>query len=142
MVRPSRPFQLLIADDDVGFRETLRDIFSPQFATLEACCGEEAVELSTRHRIDIALLDMHMQLLTGLEALRAIKTINAIIPCILITAEATDELRKSAAEADAFDVLSKPVDKGTLVETVSTALVNAYDVPRDDSSPYRGGMSI
>jgi len=39
----------------------------------------------------------------------------------------TDDLKRDATEADAFDVLSKPVSKNELVSTVSTAIVDTYD---------------
>ena len=129
MVQFTKPYQLLLADDDVGFRETVRGIFEPYFCLLEAGSGEEAIELIEDQRVDIALLDMHMHRLTGLETLRALKAINAIAPCILITADANDQLRRDATEAQAFSVLAKPVSKQALITTVSTALEQAYDDP-------------
>ena len=120
-------YQLLLADDDLGFRETLRIILEPHFVLIEASSGAEAVELSEHHRIDIALLDMHMPQLTGLETLRVLKAVYAVAPCILITADATDQLCRDAAEADAFTVLRKPVTRRELVTTVSSALEECYD---------------
>ena len=127
MVRLAKPYQLLLADDDEGFRETLRLILDPFFRLLEAASGEEAVELIEGERVDIALVDMHMQLLTGLDALRVLKSVNAVAPGILMTADATEELRRDATEAQAFSVLAKPVSKSSLITTVSTALETAYD---------------
>lgn len=128
MVRVTKPYRLLVADDDPGFRQTLKLIFERHFFLLEAASGEEALEIGQRERVDIALVDMHMRLLTGLETLRQLKQIHAAAPCILITADATDELRRRAA-TDEVDVLSKPVTKLELVSTVSTALGRAYEDP-------------
>lgn len=122
-------YRLLIADDDPAFRETLRLVLEPYFSTIEAECGEQAVEIVESVRFDIALLDMHMRLLTGLETLRILKSINAAAPCILITAEATEQLRSDATAARAHAVLAKPVRKAELVQTVSTALRDAYQDP-------------
>jgi CheY-like chemotaxis protein len=127
MTIASQQYQLLLADDDVVFRETLYLILEPHFVLIEASSGAEAVELSERYRIDIALLDMHMPQLTGLEALRVLKAVYAVAPCILITADATDELRRNAAEANAFTVLPKPVTRRELVTTVSSAMEECYD---------------
>jgi DNA-binding NtrC family response regulator len=69
---------------------------------------------------------MHMQRLTGLEALRQLKEIHIIAPCILITADYSTELCDDAAEAQAFTVLKKPVTKRELVSTVATAVATAY----------------
>ena len=84
MTIASQQYQLLLADDDVVFRETLYLILEPHFVLIEAGSGAEAVELSERYRIDIALLDMHMPLLTGLETLRVLKAVYAVAPCIQI----------------------------------------------------------
>jgi CheY-like chemotaxis protein len=72
------------------------------------------------------LLDMHMHLLTGLETLRVLKQMDRGRPCILITSDTSDDLRRDAQEADAFSVLKKPVPSRQLVQTVSTALASAY----------------
>lgn len=129
MVKRSTPYRLLIADDDRGFREVLKSVFGRYFDMFEADSGEEAVEIGNHEHIDIALLDMHMQLLTGLDTLRILKTINAVAPCILITADPTEELRKNATRANAYSVLEKPVSRLELVTTVSTALEEAYEDP-------------
>jgi two-component system, response regulator PdtaR len=124
-----KPYHLLLADDDAAFRETVRGILEPYFLLFEAESGEHALELVERQRVDIALLDMHMRRLTGLETLRILKQHYELAPCILITADASDDLRRDAEAADAYCVLSKPVRKVDLVTTVSAALVDVYDDP-------------
>jgi CheY-like chemotaxis protein len=129
MVANSQPYRLLIADDDPNFRDVLKVLFGPYFELLEAASGEEAVEIVEQRTDDIALLDMHMHELTGLETLRIVKTFHTVAPCILITADATDDLRRTATEAEAFSVLKKPVSRRELVATVSSALTDAYEDP-------------
>jgi CheY-like chemotaxis protein len=131
VVNPTRPFRMLITDDDSGFRETLRGIFEPRFQMLEAESGEEAIEIAESEPLDIALLDMHMHVLTGLETLQLLRSVQLLLPCILITADATDDLRRQATQADAYSVLRKPIRKMELVLTVSRAL----ELPADDDWP-------
>ncbi|MGC1274506.1 MAG: response regulator [Planctomycetaceae bacterium] len=119
-------FRLLIADDDFGVREVLRSIFEPFFELVEAESGDEAIDLIEHVRIDIALLDMHMPRRTGLETLRVLKQVHVDAPGILVTAGATEELRRDAAAARAFQVLDKPIGKTELVSTVDRALRSAY----------------
>ncbi len=126
MVAPRDNYHLLIADDDAGFREVLRDIFLPHFELVEAQSGEEAIEVVGSWRVDIALLDMNMDVLTGIDTIRALKSMYETAPCILITANANDDVRRDATEADAFDVLKKPVTKDELLGTVSSAIETAY----------------
>ena len=93
---------------------------------IEAQSGEEALELAAHEEVHLALFDMHMQRLTGLEALRQLKEIYIVAPCILITADYTTELCDDAAEAHAFTVLKKPVTRRELVDAVATAVATAY----------------
>lgn len=122
-----RPYHMLVADDDPAFRETLRMILEPFFDMVEAASGEEAIEIIEEQPVDIALLDMNMRVLTGLETLRIIKSVNMLAPCILITADASDELRRDATQADAYSVLAKPITRLELVTTVSTAMEDVYE---------------
>ena len=123
------PYDLLVADDDAAFRETLRSVLEPHVRLCEATCGEEAVEIVRTRHVDIVLLDMHMRILSGLDTLRIVKTIQAVLPCIILTASVTDDLRQAAARADAFDVLKKPVSRRDLLSTVGRALELAYHDP-------------
>ncbi|HVU87095.1 MAG TPA: response regulator [Pirellulales bacterium] len=119
---------LLITDDDLGFRETLRGVLEPQgFRTFMASDGEEALDVVRREEVHLVLLDMHMPRLTGLETLRLLKEIKVILPCIILSANADDALREEARRANAFSVLSKPVSRLNLTTIVHTALRRTYN---------------
>ncbi len=125
MVEPT--YQLLVADDDANFRHALCEIFAPFFRLIEAESGEQALELAARKEVHLALFDMHMKQLTGIETLKQLRTLHAVAPCILITADYTDTLREDAEQADAFSVLRKPVTKRDLVGTVARAVEATYE---------------
>ncbi|MEQ9408370.1 MAG: response regulator [Fuerstiella sp.] len=131
VIETSQPYELLIADDSRSFRETLRELLEPRhlLRVHEVESGEAAIEYTQEFRIDIVLLDMHMHLLTGLETLKELKDLDAVRPCILITSDASDELRRDAEAADAYTVLSKPVRRAELCSTIVDALVDAYRDP-------------
>lgn len=119
---------ILITDDDAAFRETLGGVFEPQgFRVLSAGDGEEALAIVSNQEVHILLLDMHMPILTGLETLRLVKRIKSLLPCILISAEADDSLRKEAFRCQAFSVLSKPVSRQAVTVTVHRALERSYN---------------
>lgn len=127
MVVRSGPYQLLIADDDAAFRETLQSVFEPYFDLIVVESAEEAVAVVEYRPVHVALLDMHMHGMTGLEAIRMMKRMNAEAPCILITSDASEQLCADATAADAFSVLKKPVTRRKLVTTVSSAIEDAYE---------------
>lgn len=123
----STNYQLLIADDDADFRQALCDIFAPFFHLIEVESGEEAIELVSHQQIHLALFDMHMKQLTGLDALRQLRALHIVAPCIIITADYTDSLRDDAQQAEAFSVLRKPINRRDLVSTVANAVEIAYE---------------
>jgi CheY-like chemotaxis protein len=127
MLARANPYSILITDDDPCCREVLRDIVEPEgFRTLEASSGEEAVDIVREEPVHLALLDMHMHGMTGLETLEVVRTINRVLPCILVTADATEDLMRQAFQARAYSVIPKPVSKNVVLYTVVRALALAY----------------
>lgn len=125
---------ILITDDDLGFRETLRGVFEPQgFCTFLASDGEEALEIVRQQRVDLLLLDMHMPKLTGLETIRRVKQMHARLPCILLSADLDETIRQQARLARAFSVMSKPVSTRNITLIVQTALQRTYNWPTPDT---------
>jgi two-component system, response regulator PdtaR len=123
----SRDYRILITDDDPDCREALREIMEPEgFRTLLASCGEEALDIAQSEAVHLALLDMHMPTLTGLETLRMLRQIHALLPCILITADVTESLIREACQERAYSVIPKPVSKNVVLYTVVRALVRVY----------------
>lgn len=121
---------LLITDDDRDFRETLQGVFEPLgFRTLLAGDGEEALKIVGSEEVHLLLLDMHMPKLTGLETLLRVKQIKAILPCILMSADADEVLAEQARRAQAFSVLSKPVSRLNITNIVLMALRRTYNWP-------------
>lgn len=116
---------LLISDDDRDFRETLGAVFEDRgFSTLLAEDGEEAVQIVRHSSVHVVLIDFHMPKLTGVEAIRRIKAHESNVPCILISAGLTDDIRQQAD--DAFSLLEKPVDFRRVAETVNAAMRSTY----------------
>lgn len=118
-----RPYSILITDDDSSCREALREIVEPQgYQTYLASSGEEAVEIVRFHVVHAVLLDMHMPTLTGLDTMRLVRQIREQLPCILVTADATDGLIRQALNDHAYSVIPKPVNKHLVLHTVVRAL--------------------
>lgn len=118
---------LLITDDDLSFRETLQGLFEHRgFRTLAAGDGEEALKIVRNETVHLALFDMHMPRLTGLDAIRRLKEFHLEFPCILLSAEADDHLIAEAREAHVFDVLRKPISRERVINVVQLAMEANY----------------
>ncbi len=119
---PTNP-SILITDDDAGFRETLQGVLEPEgYRTLLASDGLEALDILQVHTIHVALFDMHMPRLDGLEAIRRLRQSRKLLPCILISGDTDQNLSAQAFHLQAFSVLSKPVSRVEVTQTVRSAL--------------------
>jgi DNA-binding NtrC family response regulator len=118
---------LLISDDDSSYRETLENVFAPRgFRILLAGDGEEALHIVRTQEVHLALLDMHMPKLTGLETLRQVKQFKAMLPCILMSAQWDERLMEQARLAHAFLVLPKSIPLRQMIGAVWQALERTY----------------
>jgi DNA-binding NtrC family response regulator len=127
MTATQQPYSILITDDDRGVREALAEIVEAKgFRPVLASDGEEALRIVQHEPVHLALLDMQMPKLTGLETLQLVRQIHALLPAILITADATLELMRRAFDAQVFSVVPKPVSPQVVVATVIRALVRVY----------------
>jgi CheY-like chemotaxis protein len=124
----AQPYSILITDDDRAARETLREIFAPEgYHTLMAESGEQAIDLVRDHDVHLALMDMHLPRLSGLETIAIVRQMKGIIPAILITADQDDNLMRRALKEQAYCVLAKPVSKHVVIYVVHKALEKYYN---------------
>jgi CheY-like chemotaxis protein len=140
----TKPYSVLITDDDLGCRETLREIIEPEgFRTVLASSGEEALEIVREEPVHLALLDLHMPRLTGLETLQLVRQINDLLPCILVTADASAGVIRQAFQAHAYSVIPKPVSKNIVIYTVVRTIVRVYggqEAPQRHERPSGGSF--
>src|ERR1700730_1738744 len=93
---PKRRGTLLIVDDEEGPRMSLRVIFKDTYDLLMAEDGPTAIELAQKHDIDVAVLDIRMAGMSGIEVLERLRYVNADIEAIMMTAfETTDTIRQA-----------------------------------------------
>ena len=114
--------RILIAEDETIIRLDLRDLL--ERAGFDVCAeardGEEAVELARSARPDLAVLDVKMPRLDGIEAARRILD-ERPIPIVMLTAYGQPELVSRAAEAGVFGYLVKPFREADLLPAIQTA---------------------
>jgi CheY-like chemotaxis protein len=114
--------KVLIADDDRLVRAMVGDLLAELgHGVVSAANGVEAVELCTRERPDLLILDFLMPKLSGLDALTALRGRGVRAPAILLTAISDGSFREVEG-AEAVDVLlEKPVTRRGLERAISRA---------------------
>jgi two-component system, response regulator PdtaR len=114
--------RILIAEDETIIRLDLRDLLvrSGFEVVAEAKDGEEAVALARSEAPDLAILDVKMPRLDGIEAARRIMDERAI-PIVMLTAYGQEELVSRAVEVGVFGYLVKPFRESDLLPAIHTA---------------------
>ena len=117
---------ILVVDDDFETRELLREVLSEEgYRVTASGSGEEALEIGKQELFDVIISDMKLgPELSGLDVLRAYKSIQPESEVILITAFGSMETAIEAVKAGAFDYLSKPFKIDEVVLQVGRALEN------------------
>jgi DNA-binding NtrC family response regulator len=117
------PLDLLCVDDDPEFRETLSGRFSKRgFQVQTAANGEDALGLAERRTFDVAIFDMMMPGISGLELLKRFKTNHPDCEVILLTGQGSIETAVEAMKLGAYDYLQKPFSLKELETVVGKAL--------------------
>ncbi len=113
---------LLIVDDEDGPRQSLRVIFKDEYDLLMAEDGPTAIELAQKHPIDVAVLDIRMAGMSGIEVLERLKYVNPDIEAIMMTAFETTDTIRQALRLRACDYINKPFDLATIRAAVGQAM--------------------
>jgi two-component system, response regulator PdtaR len=114
--------RILVAEDETIIRLDLRGLLerAGHEVVAEARDGEEAVQLARERGPELAILDVKMPRLDGIEAARRILD-ETPIPIVMLTAYGQDELVGRAVEAGVFGYLVKPFREQDLVPAIATA---------------------
>jgi DNA-binding NtrC family response regulator len=103
------PIRLLIVDDDDSLRQALVARFRRHgYQVTAAGAGEEALVIADLHRFDIALLDLHLPGMSGIELLGKLKERQPGLEALLLTAHGSIETAIQAMKTGAYDYLTKP----------------------------------
>jgi signal transduction histidine kinase len=121
-VSPKRRGLLLVVDDEDGPRQSLRVIFKDDYDLLMAEDGPTAIELAQKHPVDVAVLDIRMAGMSGIEVLERLKFVNPEIEAIMMTAFETTDTIRQALRLRACDYINKPFDIATIRTAVSQAM--------------------
>lgn len=120
---------LLLIDDELGVRESLKMVFSKSCRLLEADNIDAALSRVQEAWPDVVLLDVLMPKADGFEVLRRIKEIHPSCAVIMLTGVNSQHLAAKAMESGAFDFIGKPFDVVDLRQKVARALQHVTPKP-------------
>ncbi|HEY1582268.1 MAG TPA: hybrid sensor histidine kinase/response regulator [Chthoniobacterales bacterium] len=111
--------QVLVIDDEMGPRESLRMLLKPSYQVHTADSVERGLQLLTEKKPDAIVMDIRMPGMTGIEGLRRIRQIDPHLSVIMLTGFGALETAKEALRLGANDYISKPFDAREMREVIS-----------------------
>ncbi len=112
---------VLIVDDEIGPRESLRMILKPSYNVFIAENGNKALDIVKNENIDIVTLDLRMPGLDGNEVLKAIKKINSEIEVIVITGNSSVKSAIGAIHWGVYEYITKPFNVAEIISVIRKA---------------------
>ena len=117
----SKP-HILIVDDEMGPRESLKMILNPYYTVHTADRGAQAIEMLKQIPVDLVTLDLKMPGLTGINVLEKVKEHDPDIEAIIITGYGSLDTAIEGLRLGAFDYISKPFDVNHILALVRRGL--------------------
>jgi signal transduction histidine kinase len=118
MTASADPPQILVIDDEMGPRESLRMLLKPNYTVHTADCVETGIRLLREKHPDAIVMDIRMPGMTGIDGLRRIREIDPNLSVIMLTGFGALETAQEALRLGANDYISKPFDARAMQEVI------------------------
>lgn len=116
---------ILIVDDEEELRENLFDLLEFKgYRVLKAASGEEALEMLASNDVDLALLDIQLPGMSGLDVLQEIRKSKPTMPVAMVSASSVRSILAKAEEYGANRVVLKPYSQMEILRTVEELLAS------------------
>ena len=118
----ANPVRLLLVDDEKDFVNILtKRLKHRNIDVAKAFSGAEAIQALRRQEFDVAVLDLKMENMDGIEVLKIMKIIDPRLAVIMLTGHGSAEAAEQGLKLGAFDYLSKPCELEELVQKIMQA---------------------
>ncbi len=120
--------RLLLVDDEVGFLDVLQKRLSKRgLSVVPASSGTKAIQVLRKQDFDVAILDLKLEDMDGIEVLQVFKKMVPDMPVIMLTGHGSEQAAREGMAHGAFDYLLKPCDLEDLLEKIHQAVGREED---------------
>lgn len=117
------PVRLLLVDDERGFVDIISKRMSRRdIEVTKALNGTEGIRALREHDFDVAVLDLKMEDMDGIEVLKLFKKIVPDMPVIMLTGHGSEQAAREGIQFGAFDYLTKPCELEDLIGKIHAAI--------------------
>lgn len=114
--------KLLFIDDEQTFLKYLaKRLVLDGFTVKTTFSGEEGIKVAANEDFDVAVVDLQMPGIDGIEVQKRLKELQPNLPCIILTGHGNVENALECGKYNAFKFLSKPIDMDLLIDTINAA---------------------
>ncbi|MHB8069141.1 MAG: response regulator [Desulfobaccales bacterium] len=114
--------RILVIDDEPNMLRLLKTILIGSYEVIATNNPLEVSKLLQEDSFDLVISDLKMPLVDGIDLVDIIKKIDVDLPIIIITAYGTSEIAKEAVQKGAYDFITKPFRKETILISIKRAL--------------------
>ena len=117
-----KKIKVLLVDDEIGFADVLaKRLGKRDMAVTPVYTGTEAIQTIRKNDFDVAVLDLKMEDMDGIEVLKIFKKAYPEMEVIMLTGHGSEKAAKEGIEYGAFDYLTKPCELEDLVKKIHEA---------------------
>jgi len=121
-LKQSGPIRVLLVDDEEGYVHVLANRLSLRHMEVtKAHSGQEAIQALRGRDFDVAVLDLKMEDMDGIEVLKILKKLDPEMEIIMLTGHGSEQAAREGIQYGAFDYLSKPCELEELLEKIREA---------------------
>lgn len=114
---------LLLIDDEVGYVNVLSNRMAKRNIDVTKCLsGTEGIQKLRKQDFDVAVLDLKMEDMNGIEVLKIFKKMDPDMPVIMLTGHGSEQAAKEGMVYGAFDYLTKPCELEELLGKIREAV--------------------
>jgi len=133
------PIRLLLVDDERGFVEVLsKRLEKRNIHATQAFSGSEGIRLLRRADFDVAVLDLKLEDMDGIEILKIFKKMDPNLPVIMLTGHGSEKASIEGMRYGAFDYLTKPHELAELVQKIKDAVCHRQRKEETDETASGG----
>jgi len=121
--RKRDPIKLLLVDDEEAYVNVLANRMAKRsIEVTKALSGTEGIQALRKEDFDVAILDLKMEDMDGIEVLKVFKKMVPNLPVIMLTGHGSEKAAREGLELGASDYLTKPCDLEELIEKIKEAI--------------------
>ncbi|GAB61538.1 MAG: two-component system response regulator [Candidatus Jettenia sp.] len=142
MEQKTKSANILVIDDDLGVRESLKMTLKDRYSVFTLSSVNEALNNLKSIKPEMIFLDIRMPKSNGLDFLKQMQSINSTIPIVMITAYPSSQTAITALRNGAFDYIIKPFNLSEIHAAVDKALNYRNELSKKDMLVYNLKMAV